>query len=378
MNDVPMNAPIWVARPVDLAQMVRDLAHQPILAVDTEANSLHAFREQVCLIQFSTFNSDYLLDPLALPDLSMLGPIFANPEIEKIFHAAEYDIIGMKRDFDFEFNNLFDTMVAGRILGRPAVGLASMLEAEFGIVLDKRYQRANWGQRPLPPALLAYARLDTHYLIGLRNSLKESLMASGRWPLAQEDFYRLTLTPAGPHNDTEEEGCWRVAGNQHLSPQQNAVLMELCNYRNRQAELADLPLFKVLSNTTLLQIAIYLPNSIEELYNIEDLSGRLIERHGQGLLSAVRRGMRAAPLSRPTHERPNDAYLLRLDQLRTWRKLTARNMEVESDVILPRDLLEAIALSNPHTLEQLAEIMRDIPWRFERFGEDILRTIRGQ
>jgi ribonuclease D len=81
------------------------------------------YQEQVCLIQFSTGDTDYLVDPLALTDLTPLSPIFADPKIEKIFHAAEYDIICLKRDFGYKFANIFDTMVASRVLGKQAVGL---------------------------------------------------------------------------------------------------------------------------------------------------------------------------------------------------------------------------------------------------------------
>ena len=129
--------------------MVEDLAAQPRVAVDTESNSLHAFREQVCLLQFSSNKEDYLVDPLALRDLSLLAPIFANPKIEKVFHAAEYDLICLRRDFNFSFANLFDTMQAARVLGYPAVGLDRLLGDKFGIKMDKRHQKANWAARPL-------------------------------------------------------------------------------------------------------------------------------------------------------------------------------------------------------------------------------------
>jgi ribonuclease D len=144
------------------------------VAVDTESNSLFAYREQVCLVQFSTTQADFLVDPLALADLTPLAPLFADPKIEKVFHAAEYDLLCLKRDFGFSFANLFDTMLAGRILGRKEIGLGAMLEAFYGVQADKRHQRANWGQRPLPAPLLEYATLDTHYLIPLRDAWKPS------------------------------------------------------------------------------------------------------------------------------------------------------------------------------------------------------------
>src|SRR5512138_699948 len=109
--------PIWIDRQSLLEKMVADLSTQPRISVDTESNSLHAYREQVCLIQFSTPGTDYIVDPFVFDDLSILGPLFSNPNIEKIFHAAEYDLICLKRDFNFEFAHLFDTMYAARVLG---------------------------------------------------------------------------------------------------------------------------------------------------------------------------------------------------------------------------------------------------------------------
>lgn len=102
--------PVWVNTTESLSRMVNDIASQSRVAVDTESNSLHAFREQVCLLQFSTTRADYLVDPLILEDLDLLAPIFSDPKIEKVFHAAEYDLTCLRRDFHFDFTNLFDTM----------------------------------------------------------------------------------------------------------------------------------------------------------------------------------------------------------------------------------------------------------------------------
>jgi len=144
-------APVLITRQAALQRLADTLRGEKIIAVDTESNSLYAYQEQVCLIQFTARGIDYLVDPLALDDLSPLAPVFSDPAIEKVFHAAEYDLICLKRDFGYTFNNLFDTMVAARILGRELYGLGAILEEEFGVQVDKRYQRANWGQRPLPP-----------------------------------------------------------------------------------------------------------------------------------------------------------------------------------------------------------------------------------
>ena len=368
---------MWVNREPAFRQMVEKLAGFPSLSVDTESNSLHAYQEQVCLIQFSTADVDYLVDPLALPDLSALGPILANPLIEKIFHAAEYDLICLRRDFNFQFANIFDTMAAARILGRPAVGLGSLLEAEYGIQVNKRFQRADWGQRPLPPELMAYARLDTHYLLSLRNRLRDELAANGRLPLAEEDFQRMARFYSSGMPDEPEtiESFWRISGAQDLTPQQAAILQALASYREERARAADLPPFKILNNQVLLAIAQSGPRTPADLKNLDVLTPRQLNRFGDGLLQAVEKGLRAVPVRRPAGKRPDERFLNRLEALRNWRKQAAQAMGVESDVVLPRDLLYALAERNPREESQLREVLQGTPWRLEHFGAEITRVL---
>lgn len=369
----------WIGAPPQLHEMVADLNRYTRLAVDTESNSLHAYKERVCLIQFSTEKKDYLVDPLAIKDLSSLGPIFANPHIEKVFHAAEYDLICLRRDYHFQFANLFDTMLAGRILGKTEVGLAAMLEETFGIHLNKKFQRANWAKRPLPPDWLAYARLDTHYLLALRDRLEAELAARGRLGLAQEDFLRLCNAPAPNNGHNGLNPCWRISGSRDLSNQEAAVLNELCAFREEQARLADIPPFKIMTNDTLLSLAIQQPETFEELENIRGLGSWLLKHYSARILDAIRRGRASRPIQPPPSQpRPKEDYLNRIEMLRLWRKQAGAEMGVPSDVILPRDLMEQIALVNPKSKEQLEDLMKNLPWRMEHFGNDILAVIKGR
>jgi len=370
----PIDAPIWINRPLDLYAMIQDLIRLPILAVDTESNSLYAYHEKVCLIQFSTGEKDYLVDPLALDDLSLLNDVFSNPSIEKIFHAAEYDIICLKRDFGFSFANLFDTMQAARILGRESVGLASLLKEEFGVSIDKHFQRANWSKRPLTPAQLAYARQDTFYLIPLRHRLKASLEQMGWLSLADEDFQRLCQV-SQPSENNQPPAFWRIAGSRDLSASQAAILQALCEYRDQEARVANLPPFKVFNDSVLLEIALANPHDLDDLATVRGLSHRQMDHHGEGLLKAIQNGMREKPPVRHLSPRPSEAFLSRLDALRTWRKETGEAFGVPSDVILPRDTLELIAEANPQQMEALADVMSGLPYRLERFGSEILEVL---
>lgn len=370
------SSPQLITRQPALRQLAERLSGESILAVDTESNSLYAYFERVCLIQFSTPQEDFLVDPLALDDLSALGPLFADARIEKVFHAAEYDIISMRRDFDFSFDNLFDTMLAARILGWDEMGLGSILGREFDVQLNKRYQRANWGKRPLPQDMLEYASQDSHYLIPLRYRLKAELKAKGRWPLAQEDFNRLRYVNGRDRSEVTDS-CWRVRGAYDLSPVEAGVLLELCMYRDQVAQSLNLPVFKILNDQTLILIATGLPGDLHELQRAARLNEKQLNRHAEHLLRAVQRGLQAGPVYLPRTSRPDERYLARLDALRAWRKKTAQQMGVNSDVVLPRDLLNALASLDGITRADVQAILSQSPWRLAHYGDQILSLLEN-
>lgn len=374
MHHQDPTAPIWVATPTALRRMMNHLLACEQIAVDTESNGLHAYQEQICLIQFSVPGADYLVDPLASVNLSGLNEIFSNPEIEKVFHAAEYDILCLKRDFGFTFTHLFDTMIAARILGRSEVGLAALLEEHFGVTLDKRYQRANWARRPLPPAMLNYARLDTHYLIDLRNRLAKELAERGLTALAKEDFLRVCETPAAPA-ESRPPMWWDVAGTTELPPQQASLLQALVEFREQQARFANLPPFRVLSNSVLMQIAEANPLTLEDLAEVQGLSYAHFERYGLGIMEALRRGRTRPAPPPPGHSRPNHQMLKRLEMLKRWRKDAGKRLGVESDVILPRDTMHALAQCDVTTPEAIERLMAHLPWRWQTFGKELIQLL---
>jgi ribonuclease D len=372
------DSPTFVTKPAELSQLATRLAQETMLGVDTESNSLHAYRERLCLLQFSTPKEDALVDPLAVEDLSPLAAVFSDAGIEKIFHAAEYDLIVIQRDYGFPFANLFDTMMAARILSRKKVGLGNMLEAEFGIKVEKRFQRADWGQRPLTQPLLDYARMDTHHLIDLRNKLKAELEERGRWELAKEDFERLPQMTRANHAPEEAEAFWRVKGARDLNPRQAAILRELAHYRETKAAEADVPLFKIIGDGTLVDIAKKAPHAPDELKEIAGVTDGQMGRHGKELLDGVVRGENAPPLRRLKRPPYDEAFADRLEKLRVWRKNAAKEMDVESDVVLPRDIMYAVANANPTGFAELETLLAQVPWRLKTYGTQILGALHPE
>ena len=356
--------------------MLDDLSRQTRVAVDTESNSMHAYREQVCLLQFSSPTQDYLVDPLNLTDLDVLGPIFSSSKIEKIFHAAEYDLICLRRDFGFTFAHLFDTMHAARILGYPAVGLDRLLGEKFGIEMDKRHQKADWAERPLSAEKTRYAQLDTHYLFQLRDVMEKELREKDRWRVAQEDFAR--ACQFSDSRGKSNGGTWeRFAQRKDLSLRELTILAELCDWRDAQAAILNRPIYKVVGDEMLIELARNVPAHLVDLSGI-GLSERQIKLWGEELLDVIQRGVQAEPVKRTPAKRPDDAVVRRLDKLKAWRKKVGLELGVESDIVLPKPYLQALAENPPKNRHDLNSMLEATPSRVEQFGSQILKVLGGR
>ncbi len=367
--------PVWVNTDQSLRKMLTDVSAQQRVAVDTESNSLHAFRERVCLIQFSTPKDDYVVDPFVFSDLRSLAPIFNDTKIEKIFHASEYDLICLKRDYGFEVCNLFDTMQAARVLGYPAVGLDTLLAEKFQMKIDKRHQKADWGARPLTAAQINYARQDTHYLFALRDTLAAELRDMDRWELALEDFARACRVDEA--KEKLNGSSWkRFGGRKDVNERELTILAALCHSRDGIAEKLDRPPFKVIDDNLLLAIAKRMPEKDVDLADI-GLSPRQIRLWGGGMLAAVRRGAANPLVKLEQPKRPSDAVLRRVEKLKAWRKKVAQEIKVESDIILPKKYLGLFSENPPRTLAELEEAMKDSPRRFQIYGAQILGLFGG-
>jgi len=368
--------PIWVNTSGGLADLVKRLNQESIIAVDTESDSMYVYFEKVCLIQFSVPGADYLLDPLALPDLSSLAPIFADPAVEKVFHAAEYDVMVLRRDHGFEFANIFDTMIASRMLGWPHYGLGSILDEHFDVKQNKKMQRHNWGRRPLSTDEKKYARLDTHYLLPLREILMAELQESGLLAETREMFDEVA-TAVWQGGQFDPNGFWLIRGTRELDPGELAVLRELYLFREREAQRRNRPPFKILTKSTMLRLAQSKPHNRKELERVTGISPYLLGRYGRRLLKIIEQGRQAEPPSRPknNHRRPDPQITARYEALRAWRKKRAAPRGIEPDVILSNAVLRILAHRRPRTPQELAELDILGPVKRKKYGQEVLQIL---
>lgn len=352
-------------------RLVDELLGESLVAIDTESNSLHAYQDQVCLVQISTRTNDYIVDPLAV-DIQSLGVVLASPEIEKVFHAAEYDIMTMKRDFGFEFRNLFDTMVAARICGFRQVGLASILETYAAVELDKSHQLDDWHQRPLPAESLRYAQQDTHYLPLLRDEFQEYMVTHGHLDEAHEIFAEVCLAPPAKKREFDPDGFWKTGIPNHLKDHEMRVLRELFALREKLAHAENRPPYKVLGNMTLVRLSRAMPASRSAVRKIQGIRSEYIK----DILAAIKRGQTATELPPPPHNEPPDPVITdRYAALHAWRKARAMERGVESDVIISKQTLWHVANEVPQSLEDLSSIRGMGPWRIATYGPEILSVL---
>ena len=368
--------PVMVNRAEKIPGLLSALRGLARIGVDTESNSLYVYRERVCLLQISTPDQDFLLDPLSLPDISGVKAILEDPRTEKVFHAAEYDLICLRRDFGFRVRGLFDTHAAARSLGVKEYGLNALLVAEFGVKLDKTMQRANWGKRPLSDRQIDYARYDTHYLLPLRDRLAERAYAAGYREELRDEFERLENIPELESEEPESDPFWKLRGVLELIPAQRAVLQSLFEWRENESQRIDRPPFHVLPVDHLTKLAREAPASLDDLVRV-GLSERTVQQYGKSILQAVEQGKGRTP---PVHHRiggMDERSQTRLEALRKWRKRRAEARGVASDVILCRDAMFRIARHAPQSLAALSEIPGVGAFRLGAYGPEILATLNS-
>ena len=378
MASKTVHTPAYLDTPAAVDDFLNAISATPILALDTEGASFHRFVDRIYLLQLSTRDQTAVIDPLPIGTPAGLARLVEDPNVEILFHDADYDLRLLHQDYGWRVTNIFDTRVAAQLLGLRAFGLAALLERYFDIKLDKKHQRADWSMRPLTKDMLDYAALDTMYLLDLRDRLKGELEERGRWGWAAEEFARLEGTQWAP----EEDGTafLRVKGARDLNRRELALLRELVQWRDGVARELDRSTFRVVSNDVLLEIARQAPTTREALGAIKGMPRGVVENRGQEVLGCVRAGQAVsdAELPRfpkaPRYDRDPE-FDDKVARLKAVRDAAAARLELDPGVLCSRDRIEAVVRRNPRTLDDLLEVPGMRRWQAAEIGDGFIRAL---
>lgn len=355
-----------------------DIAGIREIAVDTEGASFHRFIDRIYLLQISTRERSAIIDPLPIGMPTALGDILQDPDVEVVFHDADYDLRLLHQDYGWHVNRIFDTRIAAQLLGIKAFGLAALLELFFSVKLDKKHQRADWSLRPLTPGMLDYAAQDTRYLLDLRDELKSRLEKLGRSGWAREEFERLEGTRW--EEDDSSLSFLRIKGARDLTRRELAVLRELVPWRDSVAREVDRATFRVMGNEVLLDIARTAPRSVRELSTLKGMPRGILDRGAHAILAAVQRGLEVAEEHLPRFPRSpkwdrEEDFDDRVVKLKAIRDSAATRLNLDPGVLCSRERLEAIARRKPASVADLEEVPGLRKWQIAEMGEGFLSAL---
>lgn len=364
---------VWIDRQDRFDEAMQRISAQPMIAVDTEADSLHSYFDKVCLIQMSIPTDDFVIDPLSGIKLDAFGRVLADSSVTKVVHGGDYDLRILHRDFGFTVSSLIDTMICAQLLGYEAFGLAALLEKHFGVKVDKAHQRADWAMRPLPRDMLEYAAMDTRYLIPLAAKLREELTALGRWDWALEEFARLESVRYR-ENDEEVENWRKVKNIGNLDRRSLAIFRDLYKWRDTLARAADRPPFKIIGNDLLIEIARAKTAELPDMAKTRGMSRYHMDRYGRDIATIVRRSLAVSEDELPPKNEPKPWMRDRtlengIERMKKTRDRVAGELKIEPSVLAPRHVLAAIATGGSLDVPAMRQ------WQRRLIGEELLGAL---
>jgi len=357
-----------IDQPGQLPPLLAAIDQVAEVVMDTEADNMYRFRVRVCLLQFYVHGEVFLVDALAPLDLGSLWSRLSRKHL--VMHGSDFDLRLLHDLCGFRAKSLFDTMLAAQLLGRGRIGLASLIEDNFGVALDKDGQKANWSRRPITPKLLDYAALDVWYLPALRDILTRELRRLGRLDWMDQQC-RAQIEAGTTGFSPPDENDWRIGKSERLRARGQGVLHAIWHWRQEQAQRLDTPPFKVCSSELLIRLATAADQGASEESILDGVN--LGKRHARligSLAAAVHQGLKRDPrtLPRRAGRDPNRAPLTQaeialLDRIKEDRDKIASRIAIDPTLIANRSQLALIARSPRRTGEIL------LPWQASLLAE---------
>ncbi|MBM4184631.1 MAG: ribonuclease D [Gemmatimonadetes bacterium] len=378
-------AHVYLQSPQEAGGLIEDLGRAKRIALDCEAAGFHRYSDRLCLVQLSTERTTYLIDPLAFDPADVLRGPLEDPDLPVVMHGADFDLRLLARDLRIRLRGLFDTQIAAQLLGEEALGLASLLESRFGVKLSKKFQRADWAERPLGEGMLEYAADDTRHLMRLADWLTAELAEARRLAWTKEECRALEAAAGGlPKEETPEDPVARIKGARHLSPRQLTALREALAWRDEIARAKDRATFRVVAEGPLIEAVAAHPRSVRELLAIKGFPPRLAEEAGASLVERIERVAQMRDDELRGYPRPERRGGTRItpdvealaERLKDARNRKADELGLPRGTLLSNATLIEIARAGPRSLDALATVDGMRRWKAEALGEDFLKLIR--
>jgi ribonuclease D len=384
MTEIAREKAVLITREDELTRAARRLAESPRVAFDLESNGMHAYRATACIIQLECEGEIYIVDSMAT-SLAPLGELLASPATEKIVHDVAFDA-RILAEAGVLLANARDTSLAARMLTRPATGLASLLESELGVHIDKKMQQHDWGERPLTAAMVTYLAGDVVHLSSLADRLFAEVAERGiAAEVEEETQYRLAQAIAGAGIEDARPPYVRLKGIDRVPAGELPILRHLASIREQLACELNVPPYKVLGPDVLFEIAKRKPETLDQLAQIRGaMGGRRARSIASELLDAVAAGLEDETIpddERVWFEKPRipgavvRARRAREQRLTRWRKEEAKKRGVDEQVVLPGHCLQDLADLEHPTVETVGQVPGIGAFRVARDGEALVLTL---
>ncbi len=368
----------FIKNNIELTECINYCKKEKIIAVDLEADSMFHYKEKVCLIQLATVAKNFIIDPLAINNTGSLSLIFSDKNIIKVFHGADYDIRSLYKFYKITVNNLFDTELASRFIGKTKTGLSSVVQERFNVVLDKRFQKKDWSKRPLLKEMLDYAVSDVIYLIQLYYIIKKELVEKNRYLWVTEECKKLSMVKYTGGNN--KPLVFNFKGAMKLKPKNLTLLEALLVFRKTVAQKKDKPLFKIINNEALLKLAQEIPLDIKKIKELKILSTRQLNMYGNSLVQIIlsshnREGMSLLKYSGKKKITVKPCVSKRVKKLKLWRDNLAEKLKLDPPLLFNKATLLSIAEEKEISMDKLYSMEKLSTWQKKEFGYDIVEVI---
>jgi len=344
-----------------LQPLIQHLAGQPVVGLDTEFISEGRYEPALCLVQVSTPEGIWILDPLAVPDLGKFWKVLTDAEREVVAVAARQEIRFCARGAGRIPGKVLDVQIAAGLLGYGyPLSHTNLVYRLLNIRVHSGESFTDWRKRPLTTLQLRYAADDVRYLLEMRAKLQQKAEKMGRTEWVAGECARLAA------DVTRDEEKWRIAGSTRMSRRQLGVLRELWRWRDNAARLANLPSMRVLSDAMLLEVAQRSPNTVEDLFAIRGLDRKIFRKSEAAMVEAVRRGRQLPDDDLPTNDRREDPQQVAV--LAKLLSVASNGLAAEFEV-------------DPALLATTADLQATVRWFLDRDGApkpSILEGWRGE